>query len=247
MLPVLLGFLAALPPELLEPPPTVVQTVVGRIRDAKEYTLRVSIPRGGEQVHRFQWQENNEGTTWPGWRVVPYLVPLAVPPDGKGQGQVTLTFDFPGRKEATVLTSKGLAEDIYLLRNLVDEKAYAKWLAKVAPDSKLVVPWPAEHPPAPGEALEKVPAGLAAAVKLGQDAYEAKRPELVRRFNKSYLHYPPAAAKKWSVYTGKDSLAIETGCHDLMYYARFRVELTKTPKGDWEVTRILAGEFFKGE
>jgi hypothetical protein len=246
MLVTLLGLLASLPPEFLNPP-TEVERVVARIGEAKEYTIRVSIPGGGESVMRFQSKESNEGATWAGWRVVPYLLPKAIPVDGKGRGQVTLTFEFPGRKEPIVFKSKGLAEDIYLLRSLVAEKDYAKWLATVAPDSKLVSAWPRNDRDVVGEPLKVMPAELAAAVKLGRDAYDAKRPELIRRFNQSYLYYPPAATKDWSVFAGKDALTLQMGCSDLMYAARFRVELKKTSKGGWEVSRILAEEFFKGE
>src|SRR5262245_16356499 len=247
MLATLLGFLATLPPELI--PPTVVETVLRHIGRAEEYTLRVSIPGGGEHVMKFRQQANGEGTTWGGWRIVPYLIPIAIPADGKGKGQVTLTLEFPGRKEPIVLTSRGLAEDVYLLRQCVPEadKAAAKWLEKVAPDSKLVAAWPEKEPRPVGEELKKVPPELAAAVKLGQDAYEAKRPEMIRRFNKSFLFYPPSSGKDWTVTAGKDTLALETGCHDRMYYARLRVEMRKTDTGAWEVTRILAGEFWKGD
>jgi len=246
MVAALLSFLATLPLEFLHPP-SAVEGVVARIGAAKEYTLRVSIPGGGESVTRFKSETNNEGNTWAGWHVVPYLLPIAVPRNGQGRGQVALRFEFPGWKEPIVLQSKGVAEDIYLLRSLTGAKEAAKWIEKTAPDSKLVVAWPKNDPDVAGELLKTAPAELAAAVKLGQDAYDAKRPELIRRFNQSYLYYPPAATKDWSVYAGKDALTLQMGCSDLMYFARFRVELKKTAAGPWEVTRILAGEFFKGE
>ena len=173
------------------------------------------------------------------------MIPIATTASGKGE--VRVSFQFPGRKEPVVLRSKGLAEDVYLLRHFGGEEQAAKWLDKMVPTSKTVVVWPEDKAWTYAEALEKVPAELAAAIKLGQDAYDAKRPELTRRINKSFLYYAPASAKQWSVSTGKDSLAIETGSADKMYHSRVRVELRKTDKGEWEVSRIVAGEFFKGE
>ena len=214
------------------------------ISEADEYTLTVKAP-GVEKVIRCQQRTNGEDTSWGGWRIVPYLIPTATTASGKGQ--VTVTFEFPGRQEPVVLRSKGLAEDVYLLKHLGAEEQAAKWLDKMVPTSKTVVAWPEDKAWIYGEALDKVPAELAAAVKIGRDAYDAKRPELTRRFNKSFLYFAPAAAKDWRVSTGKDTLAIETGAADKMYFSRVRVELRKTDKGGWEVARIVAGEFFKGE
>ena len=249
MLATRLGFLALLPQELLAPPPTAIDVARGLIRKSEEDELRVAVPGGEEQVTKFRAQEDREGNTWSGWRIIPYIIPIAIPADGKGKGQVTLTLEFPGRKDPIVLRSRGLAEDVYLLRHLVPEtdKAAAKWLEKVAPDSKIVAAWPEQEPKAAGKDLEKLPPELAAAVKLGKDAYEAKRPELIRRFNKSFLFYPAPETKDWKVTADKDALWLETGCHDQMYFARLRVEMRKTDKGAWEVIRVLAGEFFKGE
>jgi len=242
MFAVLLTGLAAF---AADPPPTAVQTAVARIEKATEYTLKVAIPGGGEKVVPFVAKTDKEDTSWAGWRVVPYLLAIATATHGKGE--VRLSFEFPGQKEPLVLRSKGLAEDVYLLRAFGREQEAAKWLDTVAPQSKLVVPWPKDEPDEVGERLEKVPDELVAAVRLGVRSYEAKRPELIRRFNTSYLYYPPTVARDWSVFAGKDRLWIVTGCHDRMYAARFRVELKKTATGEWEVTRILAKEFFKGE
>jgi hypothetical protein len=247
MLTTLLGFLAMLPPELLQPPPTVVEAALSRISKSREYTMRISIPGGGEHVMKFKAQDDGEGTTWGGWRIVPNLIPKAIPDDGRGKGQVTLTLEFPGQKDSIVLKSRGPAEDIYLLRTCVPEKDSAKLIEKMTPDSKLVVAWPEKEPELAVEPLKKVPDELAAAVKLGNDAYEARRPELIRRFSSSFLFYPPTAAKDWTVRVGKDRLWLDTGCHDRMYAAHFRVELRKTDKGEWEIARILAKEYFKGD
>jgi hypothetical protein len=215
------------------------------ISDAKEYTMRISAP-GVEKTSTFRQGKTVAETesSWSGWRVVPYLLPLTTRADGTGE--VKLSFEFPGRKDPIVLHSMGLAEDVYLLRTLGIATEAAKWLDKQVPTSKLVSQWPADAPEEVGERLDKVPAELAAAVKLGQEAYEAKRPELIRRFGRSLLYYPPMTEKRWVVSTGKNTLWLDTGCHDRMYAARFRVELRKTDKG-WEVASILATEFFKGE
>lgn len=236
----LLVLLAAVAEEERKP----VNLVTELISKADEYTLTVKAP-GVEKVIRCKQRTEAEDTSWGGWRIVPYLLPIATTASGKGK--VTTTFEFPGRKEPVVLRSKGLAEDVYLLKHLGGEEAAAKWLDQVAPTTKTVVAWPEHEVWTRGEYLEAVPAELAAAVKLGQDAYDAKRPELVRRLKQSFLFYPPATAKDWSVSTGKDTLAIETGTSDKMYFSRVRVELRKTDKGNWEVSRIVAGEFFKGE
>ena len=127
------------------------------------------------------------------------------------------------------------------------DKAATKWLERAAPDSKIVAELAELEPKAAGKGLEKLSPELAAAVKLGKAEYEAKRPELIRRFNKSFLFYPAAETKDWKVTADKDSLWIETGCHDRMYFARLRVEMRKSDKGEWEVARVMAGEFFKGE
>jgi hypothetical protein len=214
------------------------------IDKADEYTMTVKAP-GVEKVIRCKQKADGEDTSWGGWRIVPYLLPIATTASGKGQ--VTMTFEFPGRKEPVVLRSRGLAEDVYLLKHLGGAEAAVKWLDKVVPTSKTIAAWPENEVWTRYEYLDKVPAELAAAVKLGQDAYDAKRPELVRRLKHSFLFYPPATAKDWQVSTGKDTLAIETGTSDKMYFSRVRVELRKTDKGDWEVSRIVAGEFFKGE
>lgn len=224
------------------------EAVTARIHEAKEYTLRVSAPDAKDKLIRFRYRGDNDGAAagnWIGWRVVPYSLPAST--TGIGAGRVTLAFDFPGEKKPVVLRSRGPAEDIYLLRVLVGEAAVEKWLGKNVPASKLVAPLSEEEPRDGAERLEKVPPGLAAAVALGKEAYEAARPELVRRFNKSFLHYPPAAKARWSVSAGKDMLRLDTWCSDRMYYARLRVELRKTPAGAWEVTRVRGGEFFKGE
>ncbi|HJZ55479.1 MAG TPA: hypothetical protein VKE74_10995 [Gemmataceae bacterium] len=228
--------------------PTSIEAVATRIHNAEEYTLRVSIPDTKEQVFRFRYQGNNDTVSrdnWTGWRVVPYLLPLATAPDGKGQ--VVLAFEFPGENRPLVLRSKGPADDIYLVRALGLNPAAKRWLGKQEPESPTVVKWSEKEPELDGEPLKKIPLELAAPVKLGKAAYEARRPELVRRFNRSYLYYPAAETARWSVTAGKGVVYLETGCSDLMYYARFRVELRKTLKGEWEVTRILALEAFKGE
>jgi hypothetical protein len=215
------------------------------ISKADEYTMTVKGP-GVEKVIRCKQKADGEDTSWGGWRIVPYILPIATTASGKGE--VTMTFEFPGRKEPVVLRSRGLAEDVYLLKHLGGEEAAAKWLDQVAPTSKTVVAWPENEVWTRYEYLEKVPAELAAAVKLGQDAYDAKRPELVRRLKHSFLFYAPATMMRdWQVSTGKNTLAIETGSSDKMYFSRVRVEMRKTDKGEWEVARIVAGEFFKGE
>jgi hypothetical protein len=225
--------------------PTPATIAATRIAAVKGYTLRVSFPGGADKVLRFTNQMGDKENSLKGWRVVPYVLPFATGANGKGQ--VTLSFEFPGQKEPTVLRSLGLTEDVYLLRVFGDEKESKKWLEKVVPESKLVFPWPAKGPPPVGERLEKVPPELAAVVKLATDAYAAKRPELMRRFGTSLLYYPPASEKRWAVTVGKDALWLESGCADRMYVACFRVELQKTKQGAWEVTRIFAKEFFKGE
>jgi hypothetical protein len=214
------------------------------ISKADEYTMTVKAP-GVENVVPCKRETDGKDTSWGGWRIVPYVLPIATTASGKGQ--VTVTFEFPGRKDPVVLRSKGLAEDVYLLKHFVGKEKAAKWLDKVVPASKTIAAWPENEVWTRYEYLEKVPAELAAAVKLGQDAYDAKRPELVRRLNESFLFYPPATTKDWQVSTGKNTLAIETSSSDKMYFSRVRVELRKTDKGDWEVSRIVAGEFFKGE
>jgi hypothetical protein len=222
------------------------EAAVNAISDAKEYTMRISAP-GVEKTVTFRkgMTAAANDSTWSGWRIVPYLLPLTTRADGTGE--VKLSFEFPGRKDAIVLHSRGLAEDVYLLRTLGGEADAAKWLDKKVPTSKLVSQWPADAPAEVGERLKKVPEELAAAVKLGQDAYEANRPELIRRFARSLLYYPPMTEKRWDVSTGKNTLWLDTGCHDRMFAARFRVELRKTDKGLWEVASIYATEFFKGE
>ena len=219
--------------------------LVGRlIGKADEYTMRVSAP-GVEKVIRCQQKTNGDDTSWGGWRIVPYILPIAT--TASGTGQVQVSFEFPGRKELIVLRSKGLAEDVYLLRHLGGEEKAAKWLDQVVPTSKMVVAWPADKAWVYGKEEKEVPAELRAVVKLGQDAYDARRPELTRRLTKSFLYHAPAAEMGWTVSTGKNTLSIETGSVDKMYHSRIRVELRKTEKGDWEVSRIVAGEFFKGE
>ncbi len=241
------AFLPLIAPALLSTAGEIpVQRAAQAIHDTKEYTLRITAP-GVEKTSTFRYQAGDKAieTSWGGWRILPYILPLATA--GNGKGAVQLSFEFPGRKDPIVLHSKGLAEDVYLLRHLGCEKEAEKWLDKMISTSKMVTQWPEKEAWAGRDRLEKVPAELAAAVKLGQEAYEANRPELMRRFNQSYLLYPKATTKDWSVSTGKDTLSLETGCSDRMYFARIRVELKKTDKGDWEVVRILAGEFFKGE
>jgi hypothetical protein len=241
MIPTLLG-LCVLVAEERKP----VELVTNLIHEADEYTFKVTAP-GVETVVRCRQTTNGEDTSWGGWRIVPYVLPIATTASGKGE--VRVTFEFPGRKEPIVLRSRGLAEDVYLLKHLCGDKAAVdKWLDKVVPPSKTVVAWPENKAHEYGEFLEKVPAELAAAIKLGQDAYDAKRPELVRRLKDSFLFYAPAATMRaWQVSTGKNTLAIESGSADRMYFSRIRVELRKTDKGQWEVARIVAGEFFKGE
>jgi hypothetical protein len=226
--------------------PTPVQTVARAISDYREYTLRIKAP-GVETATVFRKMMGTKDTSWSGWRIVPHLIALATTADGKGE--VTLTFEFAGLKDPIVLRSRGLPEDVYLLRTLGGETDAAKWLDKVVPTSKMVMPWPEKQPePSPAmEQLKKVPPELEAAVKLGQETYELKRAELIRRFNKSFLHYPESTEMSWAVYSGKDILWLETACSDRMYVADFRVELRKTDKGEWEVVRILAKELFKGE
>jgi hypothetical protein len=224
--------------------PTPVEIVSRAIRDAKEYNLRISAP-GVDKITIFRQKMGTKDTSWGGWRIVPHLLPLATAAHGKGD--VTLSFEFPGLKDAIVLRSRGLAEDVYLLRALGGEMEAAKWLDKVVPTSKLVIAWLPKEPEQTGERLEAVPPELVAAMKLGMEAYEAKRPELIRRFNKSLLYYPPKTTKSWAVSSEKDTLWLTTGCSDRMYAARFRVELRKNEKGEWEVVRILAKEYFKGE
>jgi hypothetical protein len=233
-----------------KPAPAVIAAT--RIAAVEEYTLRVSFPGGADKVLRFTNQKGDTENSRTGWRVMPYVLPFATAADGKGQ--VKLSFEFPGQKEPTMLRSAGLTEDVYLLRLFGDEKESKKWLDKVVPESKLVVPWPEKdahlwdwEPKPVGDRLEKVPPKLAAAVKLGTDAYAANRPELMRRFGQSLLYYPLAPEQRWAVTVGKDALWLETGCADRMFAAFFRVELQKTKKGEWEVIRIFAKEVFKGE
>src|SRR5262245_16107311 len=214
------------------------------ISKADDYTFKVTAP-GVENVVRCRQTTNGENTSWGGWRIVPYVLPIAT--TASGQGQVRVSFEFPGRKEPVVLRSKGLAEDVYLLRHIGGEEQAAKWLDKVVPTTKTFVAWPRDKAWEYSKEEKNVPAELAAAIKLGQAAYDSKRPELTRRLTKSFLYHAPAAEMGWSVSTGKDTLAIETGSVDKMYHSRVRVELRKTDKGEWEVARVVAGEFWKGE
>ena len=93
-----------------------------------------------------------------------------------------------------------------------------------------------------GEAPELLPAIL-----LSGQRYDEKRAELVNRFNKSFLHYPDSTRMRWAVYGEGKALFLEGSCHDLMYHARFRVELRRGKDENWEYMRVLAKEEFKGE
>lgn len=228
-------------------PPTPTQIVADKIHHTRQYTLRVSVPGGTEQVYPFRYEGDNDGATgnnWGGWRIVPSVIRSTTAADGKGL--VILAFDFPGEKEPSVLRAKGPAEDVYLLRSL-GIGWWARWFDDVVGLSKAVVTWPKGEGGPREEGLEKVPPELAAAVKLGKQAYEAKRPELIRRFSRSFLYYPAATEARWDVRSAKGTVWLDTGCHDRMYHARFRVELRQAADGSWDVIRILANEEFKGE
>ncbi|MBA4065849.1 MAG: hypothetical protein C0501_19450 [Isosphaera sp.] len=214
------------------------------IQKADAYTVRVTAP-GVDLPIPFRATTDGRPTHGAGWVLVPSFVRRTTA--ATGAGEVRLTFTFPGRPGPVVLRSKGLAEDVYLLRHLGGERQAAKWLDAAVPASKLVVRWPDDHPWGRPEYRDP-PAGLAAAVALGKAAYDAKRPELVRRITRdSLLLLPPAAAAHWDASFTADTLTLDTRWSDRMYFALVRVELRKTAKGEWEVTRVLADEILKGE
>jgi len=121
----------------------------------------------------------------------------------------------------------------------------ARELTGGAVDSPDVEPWPRQDQDV-GAELATTPA-LDGVLRAAREKYDAKRGELVRRFNRSYLFYAPARDMPWRLRSTGDRLFADTHCSDRMYAARFRVEFAADGEGGWTYRRLLAAEEFKGE
>jgi hypothetical protein len=237
------------------PPSKAIAKVVEQLGEADSYSFVLGVKGGDEvlvnvrdlpgksagrirEVKPGRW----EGDRWYGQRQVPRVIENAFGEPSKGK--VYLKVTLKDGKESHTFTSRGTADDSYVLGALGMRERFAKWSDKEIPDTDDVQSLPADRLAAKEARL--TPA-LKPAVDLATATYDAKRAELVKRFNRSFLYYPEGKQLTWTVYEAKESLYLESSCSDRMYSVRFRVELRPDKDGKWEYVRLLTEEKFKGE
>ncbi len=238
--------------------------VLGAMSSAGEYTVDFTID-GVKETARLRVEDKPDRLffrrtamgewlvgPWSGSRVIPLI--LSTTCAGTPGGAVRAVVRLLGRPAYTLRT-RGLAEDLYLLRCLPVGERFADWVKKVTPAaSPDVLVFNERRAASRGfeEAKKKAADArpvemtkeLAPAAALAAEEYARRRAELITRLGGSYLFYPKSP--RWALWRDGDALFATAGCHDRMYHARFTVELKRDGK-TWKFVRLLAEESFKGE
>lgn len=223
------------------PPQADPVKILRALEYGTEYELTLSVPETGETFQK-------KGEFW----AFQQLAFRCLSADGKGAFTAVIRLPETGHK--FTLRTRGLADDLYVVRILQLHKPFAKWHKKACAGVKnspdVVVGRP--HQPSKGAvAFDRVPAYLLSAVAAAAVKYEEKRPELSLRVREeeSCLYFPPAGESPWRVTRDGDKLFVRTWCVDRMYAATFEVEFRKVGNGDaeWEYVRLRGEEHFKGE
>lgn len=175
-------------------------------------------------------------------RIAPFVLQRAFAA-GK-EGDVALEVQLNGKKHKLYAT--GTAEAVYALRLLGPPEKFGKWLDAHAPlDAALEDLSKAGDPYNATKEADTAP-GLKEQAK---EIYAAKRPALMRRFNKSYLYYGEAGDIGWQSRVSKDGKVMYevASSADLMYAAQFWFRFTRGADGKWVNDKIYGEEIFKGE
>jgi hypothetical protein len=177
-------------------------------------------------------------------RIIPFILTRAFrirPAPG------VMTMDIDGLAAPFRLYSLGDAEATYAFMHLAPPDAFNKWLAKHANPGSDIEDLPKDDALMKATLGTKDVNGLLAAAKRRYDHMRAK---LIRKFNRSYLYYAPAAEMGWSLRRslhGEKIYAIAS-TSDLMYMAQFWLEYEgEQHNGAWVPLNAYGQEIFKGE
>jgi hypothetical protein len=175
-----------------------------------------------------------------------------------GNGDIVATITFEKEPRTYALVSKGLPEDLFVVRELGLQKKFAKWyevaLAGI-PESKDVVPYERKYPDTSATdwvRVEKPTEAMQAAVKVAKEKYDEKRAELMKRFNRSIDRspfYAPAEKLSWhvAIRDKTKTLHVSTGCRNRTVIAYFDVEFAQADDGSWRYVKLIGQEVFVGE
>jgi hypothetical protein len=214
--------------------------VLGRVSQAGKCHVELRAPGTAETYTRDASQDD---------RTLFWVIDTTFSP--KGKGDLVLTITIPGDKKEHTFRTKDPADDLFVVAALDLKAKFPKWHKKAleavkASDDVRVLRELTELRQA--ETFEKVPQELVPALDVAKAKYDERRAELVKRVHgTSLLYYPEASGLTWYARRKGDTVYFDTSCADRMYYARFRVELTKDDKGGWKYVKLSGMEEFKGE
>ena len=86
-----------------------------------------------------------------------------------------------------------------------------------------------------------------ASLKVAKEFFNAHRAEILAKFGRGYLFYPPADHLGWVVRENGGAIYAESGCHDRMFAAAFVVQVESSQGGRWQPKLIYVDSWFKGE
>lgn len=166
-------------------------------------------------------------------------------------GEVQLEVSIGGSKtNVWQFSSIGTAESLYALRLLSPEQKWAKELAMRIPPSQNIAAITSKNR---GELLKgasTIPPSSeigTASLRVVKEFFNANRAEILAKFGRGYLFYPPADDLDWALRERGGAIYAESGCHDLMFAAAFVVQVEPSQGGRWQPKLIYVDSWFKGE
>ena len=163
-----------------------------------------------------------------------------------------LTFKIGNEADVTFY-AKGMPEVVFALKYFISEQETRKWVAVHLIEPKFACPitdlkaW-GELEAAKDSIEVKLDSEEAKEpLALAKAEYDSRRAELIARYSGSFLFYKPADKLTW-VARKKDSVwFLSTAMSDLMYAARFTLQIESAENQKLKCVNIYGLEFFKGE
>ena len=185
-----------------------------------------------------------------GHTILPMVLRAAFAGNTNGQVALHLEVQGNGKTNSWQFSSTGTAESLYALRCLAPEQKWAQDLAAQIRISEVVSAISQEKH---GELLRggsSIAPGSEAGsglLRAAKQFYNEHRAEILSKFGRGYLFYPPADKLDWNIRESGGEAYVMSGCHDRMFATGFIVQAKRNEDRHWAPKQIYVYSWFKGE